>query len=290
MELYYLVFPFCIIGALSNMLVIIAFIRNSEVAKVYEYQFILVFSVFDSFTTLSSLLPSLLYPENSIICTMQGVIIQISSLSGILWIGLIAVAILKELVLLKPRFSSGFFKPLLTIVSISALSSVLPIIFNAYKISGNWCWFENPGEHHKTRDYLLRFLLFYIFVWSVIIFNFIVTIAVWYKLKKETIFDFVGNRLVNRLKWYPWVLAICYIPLTVVRISEGMGSMPAGFQVFSGIMLRLISLFNAIIFFTFDKTNPRSPGSSKLSMFTNSLKEIETNKVTKDQLIFNNPK
>ena len=280
MELYYLVFPFCVVGAVSNMLIITAFIRSPEIAKVYEYQFIFVFSVFDLFTTLSSLIPSLLYPEMSSICTVQGVIIQISSLSGIIWVGLIAVAILKEFVLLRPRFSSGFFKPLLIIVSISALSSVLPIVYNAYKISGNWCWFQNPDKAHRTRDYSFRFLLFYVFVWSVIIFNFIVTIAVRYKVKKETIFDFVGNRLVNRLKWYPWVLAICYAPLTIVRISEGINSIPAWFSVFSGIMLRLISLFNAIIFFLLDKSSPRSPDSSKLSMLTSALKEPETSKRT----------
>lgn len=281
MQLYYLVSPFCIIGAMSNIFIILAFIRRPDISKTYEYQFILVYSIFDLITTLSSLLPSLLYPENHTLCTIQGMLIQTSSLSGIIWIGLIATAILREFVLLKRRFST-FFKPLSIILTFSTLTSCLPLIFNSYKITGNWCWFENPSSSDYARDYLLRFFLFYIFVWSVITLNFIVTILVKYKFKKETIFDFVGNRLVNRLKWYPWILAICYIPLTIVRITEGVTVLPSWFKIFSGILLRIISLFNAIAFFILDKSGVSSPKSSDLDVLSSSFKESTVNKSSRN--------
>lgn len=276
MQLYYLVSPFCIVGALSNILIISAFIRRPDILKIYEYQFILVFSILDLITTLSSLLPSLLFPENHTLCKIQGILIQTSSLSGIFFIGLIAVAILREFVLLRRRFS-GFFKPLAIIFSFSALTSLLPLLFNSYQITGNWCWFENPSKGDYTRDYLLRFFLYYLYVWSVIIFNFIVTVLVKYKFKKETIFDFVGNRLVNRLKWYPWILAMCYTPLTIVRVTEGITTLPLWYTVFSGILLRLISFFNSIAFFILDKSGVSSPNSSGLNIFSTPLKESNVN-------------
>lgn len=250
---YLILAPFCAVSCLANVSIVVTFMIYEDLKSIYEYQFILIFACFDFLTCLSSILPSMLYENNDNLCIAQGILIQIFSLSGILWIGFIAIAMFREMILVRKRFSNGFFKPLLVIISFSIFTALVPYFYNAYKPSGAWCWFENPNGSGYVRNYLFRFLLFYVIVWVIIVLNFAVSLMIRNKKKKEVLYDFKGNRLVNRLKWYPWILCFCFTPLTIVRFLEGFLKFPAWFIILCSIILRCMALINSIAFFHSDK-------------------------------------
>jgi hypothetical protein len=255
MTQFFVVLPFCIMSALSDVFIIITYVLHPEIHSTYEYQFIFVFSIFNLIQGLATLLPSYLYNSTSFLCTFQGSLIQISSLSGILWAGFISYAMFRDIVHIKQRFAKGFVLPLLVILGISSLSAIVPIFYSAYKLEGAWCWFETPKANHELRGYLFRFLLFYGIVWAVIIMTIATHFSIWYKLKQESVYDLVGMNLLKRLKWYPWILCFAYLPITMFRSFQGKQDISLSIALPCWCLNLLIGFFNGIAFFRSDKVS-----------------------------------
>lgn len=253
MEDYLIISPCCTLSILSNLCIIHTFLKYSELKKTYEYQFVAVFAFFDMVQGISTLIPSIFFPSIYWLCTLQGILIQFSSLSSILWVSFIALAIYQEVVLIKKRFAKGFLLPIILIISFSAFSALFPLIYDPYRLAGGWCWFEIPNGKNKIRDYFLRFGFFYGIVWFVLIFNFTVYVLVRLKAKKEIVYDFIGMNLVRRLRWYPWILCFCYMPLSFVRVLEGFAIIPTWFLYFASCVMRLIGFCNGIVYFKSEK-------------------------------------
>lgn len=253
MEQYLAISPCCCLSILSNFFIMTTILLNKELQSTYEYQFIFVFAMFDMLQGSSTLIPCALYEDYVNMCRVQGVLIQFTSLSGILWTGFITLAMFYEIILERKRFSKGFYLPILVISLVSGFTAGLPLFFDVYKLSGGWCWFESPTFPYEQRDYMFRFLLFYAIAWIVIIWTVIVYLMIQYKSKNDFLYDFVGMRLVKRLKWYTWILAICYMPLTSVRIIQGAAPVPQWFMTTASAIIRLIGFFNAFAFLCSDK-------------------------------------
>jgi Slime mold cyclic AMP receptor len=257
MEEYPAICTCCILSIVGNLVIFTGFYKVPEIRSIYEYQFVFIFTVFDFVQLLSTLIPTPLYSSGGL-CQTQGILIQITSLCGILWVGFIAIAMFYEVVLSRQRFSKGFIVPILVIISISVISAIVPLFYQDYKLLGWWCWFESQDDE---QDYLFRFLLFYGIVWIVIIINLIITFSIMWKSKKEVLYDLVGMRLVSRLKWYPWILFFCYLPLTIGRIMDGTTEVPYYFSLVASCINLLIGFFNSIPFLLSDKIKPRILGN-----------------------------
>jgi Slime mold cyclic AMP receptor len=252
MEGYIAVSTCSCISIIGNSIIFYYFLKIKELQKVYEYQFIFVFAVLDLIQLLAVLIPTFEYSLTSL-CEVQGIMLQVGRLSGILWAGFIAIAMLFEVVLSRERFSKGFIIPILIIISISIVTSTIPLISGNYSFMDFWCWIKSDNAYD---DYLFRFLLFYGILWVIIILNLAVYFSVLWKSKNEEIYDFVGMRLVKRLKWYPWILFFCYLPLTTVRIMDGTTEVPYTFNLLASCLYILIGFFNSIAFVSSDKIKP----------------------------------
>ena len=134
MEVYLIISPCCCISILCDSFIIITFARYKEIKETYEYQLIVIFSIFDALQSASTILPILSFKSITLLCTIQGILIQISSLANILWTGFIATAMFYEIVLERQRFR--FIIPLFIILSLSIISAILPLFYNAYALSG----------------------------------------------------------------------------------------------------------------------------------------------------------
>jgi Slime mold cyclic AMP receptor len=237
---------------IGNLIIVYCFFKIKEIRGIYEYQFVLVFTLFDLIGMFSVLIPTFKY-SSSDLCKVQGIIIQITGLSSILWTGFIVIAMFYEVVLLKERFSKNFVIPILIIILISTGTAIVPLVFNAYSYLDSWCWIGNNDE---DEDYLFRFLLFYGILWIVIILNLGMSFGIFWKSRTEVLYDRVGMKLVDRLKWYPLILFICYSPLTALRIMEGTAEVPHEFNYMACCVYLLIGFLNSIAFLFSDKVRP----------------------------------
>jgi hypothetical protein len=254
MEQYFAISPFCLLSAISNIFIITTFLRYREINSTYEYQFIFVFSIFILFLDISTLLPSFLFDDtSSAFCIFQGSLIQLSSLSSILWVGFIAYAMLRDIVYIKGRFSKGFKFPLAIILALSTISAIIPIFYSAYKLEGAWCWFETPKPSNEYRNYLFRYILFYGILWAVIILNLVTYVTIWRKVRTESSYDLVGMQTLNRLKWFPWILCFSYLPLTLFRSIQGTHEISLIIAIPCWCIYLLLGFFNGLAYIRSDK-------------------------------------
>jgi uncharacterized membrane protein YhaH (DUF805 family) len=135
---------------------------------------------------------------------------------------------------------------------IPAPISSLPEISQAYGYSQGWCWIDD-----QDHDYLYRILCFYLILVLIFLFNLLIYIRVWKKIYDEVLFslhDEEANQqnsdLVVRLKLYPLVLLISYLPVLCKRIYE---TIHPGNSIFwltwtGGVMMSLLGFFDALVY------------------------------------------
>jgi hypothetical protein len=250
---YLVIAPFSLLSTFGNLFIITTFIKHPAINSIYEFQFIFVFSIFDILQDIVLLFPSFSFSSRSPLCIAQGFLLQLFSLADILWIAFIAYAMFRDIVQIRRRFATGFVTPLLVILFFSAFTAILPVVYDAYSQGGPWCWFETPSEPNIVRDYLFIFLLFYAIVWLAISLTLAINLSIYLKIRNEELFDLVGMNTLKRLKWYPWVLCFCYMPITVYRSFQGYAEMPIGVALACFCVIQLKGFFSAIAFRYSDK-------------------------------------
>ena len=58
-----------------------------------------------------------------------------------------------------------------------------------------------------------------------------------------------ANEIAPNLKYYPLILFLCYIPLTIKRIMESNGKdIPFEFELWSSTWIRLLAFFNVLAY------------------------------------------
>lgn len=218
--------------------------------QVFAFKLVYVLTILDGIRSLFSMIPTHLnLSDHDAMCQIQGFALEFASLAGVLWTGAIALILYFQVILQRDRVDK-FYKPLLWIIVIfSFICSVIPLFSGDYQYVGGWCWIST----NNTRAVIYRYGFFYAWVWLIIIFDLYAYIRVISKIKTEfTIKDSFlheGRVLVNRLRWYPIVLVVCYAPLTATRILQTLtGSSPIWLLVFSTAVSNLLGFFNAILY------------------------------------------
>ena len=247
--LYIIIVVVSSMSALGSLFVIILY-NKFESLQIFAFKLVYILSIFDFLLAIFSIIPTPLYiSADSQLCIVQGLFIELLSLAGVLWTGAIALILYMQVILQNPQVNRHLNRILIAILAFSIICSAIPLISNDYVYIGAWCGINYRNE----RGVIYRYALFYFWVWLVIVLELYAYFRVIFKIKAElTInnsFLHEGRVLVNRLRWYPVILVVCYAPLTIMRIVQTINSHPpVWFLFFSTALSNLLGFFNALVY------------------------------------------
>lgn len=163
--------------------------------------------------------------KSAAICEAQAVILNFSCLSSVLWTSVIAFTIYRSVVLEKKDGWKYEVYYLLYAFGVPLSLNFLPYLTDSFGEAEGWCWITIEGKNFiKTflGGNVWRIINYLAPLWLVIFFNFVMY---WKSLTKiRTMIDNVTdedlrkNMLYNRLKLYPFMLLMCHLPVTILRI------------------------------------------------------------------------
>jgi hypothetical protein len=199
----------------------------------------------------ATLLPTVYYPKNKDFCNAQGVLIEFSSMYGILWTLFIAVALhYKDY---EEKFAGiKFYAILIGLGIISLLLALIPLWLDFYDYGGNYCFIKTDSSN-MDRTNALKFGNYYAIIWSTMLAIAVLHCYRYKKLGEITTED--GKKAFKVIRWYPAVLFISYVPLSIVRIAQSfhpnyynVEENFGAYFIFSSQILRLLGFFNSIVY------------------------------------------
>ena len=163
--------------------------------------------------------------DGSISCTLQGLLQQFFELASVLWTTVIAgtlfMAIIRQTDVEQYRgriYCYGWVVP--------GVLALLPLSTGSYGDAGAWCWVNSKTRAETTA---WRFTIFYVPLWFAIAFNGYVywlttkTLRRLLDVSSSVEGDDAPQRLealIDRLKYYPLILIICWTLATINRIHN----------------------------------------------------------------------
>lgn len=243
MSEYYIVFPFIALTTISSLIMIILPIFNLQLRNYYPFQLIIVLAILDFLWNCASLISVEAIKSNTY-CNWQAAFIQIFNLSDILWTAFLSFEMYNVVYKEMPKLMYGYIKPLICILVLSSISSIIPLILQAYGHSGAWCFINNP-KSSRDEILILRITMFYGPVWIVISWNIFVSVKVYLKMKHY--FNSENQYIVNKLVYYPLILLICYTPITISRVFNSIFDSQS-FNIFAECVLMTEGVLNMIVY------------------------------------------
>lgn len=232
---------FSLLGCIFICVVYLKFPRLSG----YPFRLIVYLSILDGFESLSWSFPGFILGPKY--CLIQSLGIQFFGLSSLLWIGVICLLLYLQAIQnhSHPEKYEKYY--LFAIVFISLVSTITVYAFDISGYVGGHCWIVDKGI-----GTILRFVMFYIPAWAIIIFISFTYFKIIRKVKKESCLvsqlQDEGKTLVNKLKLYPIAMIFCFAPLTLYRISQDFEGEIFWFYVICLAIYNLKGFINAFIY------------------------------------------
>lgn len=193
-------------------------------------------------------------PADSSACIVQGFLQQWFQLSTIFWTVAIAYMLFKT-VLRQQTTKDEFRYSLLLCWGVPLVLACLPFSTDSYGDAGAWCWIKTTDTRAFDAGTAWRFFIFYIPLWIVIVFNLFVYYRVYSGLAPLLSVPNDENtkgmvRVIERLKYYPMILIVCWTFATINRIYD---SVHPRSPVFALVILQtmfqtLQGFFNAMVY------------------------------------------
>ena len=162
MESYILILIAASISLVSALAIIITYIFNNKVQRLEGIKLVIILELLDCCLSLIVYIPTPIYTSNSILCNIQGILIQFCTLSEVLWTGFISAQLYWGLLNQNNSYFS-LVKGFTCICIFSFATSLIPFIFNSYRNVGAYCYIYQSHDENRVRDALLRFFLFTLF-------------------------------------------------------------------------------------------------------------------------------
>ena len=188
-------------------------------------------------------------------CTFQGVVEIITGLGGALWTGYIALFLYIKCKQANSTFTTPYCKVLTIIFVICGVSAGVPAglgYMNYNSARSFYCWYgpdkEKPTDTDKKNIAVFTYVLYYVFIWIVIIWN-----VYSYCLSARSFSGWNNSaqafKIAIRLRSYSILMLVFYMPQTIVRIIQSAGFTPdPELLYFSVVLIRLLGLANSIAY------------------------------------------
>lgn len=237
-RVYYIILPICVLSFASCVFIIALYCIYPEIRD-YERKLICILSFLDGIVNVITFLSGVIYPKDAV-CTAQGIFIQIFTLSGIIWTGIIAT-VLYFACKNERIYTIPIVRTLIGVLGFTTFTSVIPFAWHTtevYAAAGGWCWF--PATAYGEKFGLFYILTFVIIIWC--------TYAYCY-IRSRTRLNFVNlNMFFPKLKYYPIILFICLVPLMLARLFEIFFKIPFEYVLWSAVCIRMLGFFNALAY------------------------------------------
>lgn len=258
-ELNIIASVFSIIG---SCFIIICYFKFSELRS-FAFYLVLMMAISDFFFSIGNFLgdtggnPDTWIGADNTLCHIQALFIQYWNLASIFWAASIAFTLHKAILYNDPRFNGTNIKTYkihynIICFGVPLLLTILPAITNSYGDTGGWCWISRKN----TIDIVWRYLTFYIELWVIVGYNCYIYYKI-YNIVQDCIKETEDSetkqktrKMINRIKYYPLVLIICYICASLNLIVETVigGKFIMGLQGSHIFMVGLTGVFNAIVY------------------------------------------
>jgi len=268
---------------LGSLFIIFNYCAFREFKQNFAFKLIFCVAIGDFLSSVGNFLGN---PDNETVCIVQGMFAELGALTSICWVTAISLSIWLVISRETPptnEDTAQWLKKMHMVVwSYIIVCVLLPFTTSSYGPAGGWCWIKGK----TTADNAWRFTLFYIPLWLCVAFMSFVYCRVWTRLnataqdtkRSEAFLDhdnedsFSGNghtamdeeerrvsrdnssrsSTLQRMKYYPMVLIVCYAPATVRRMTELFSGddhiSPWGLAAVQIVCAGLIGFVNAIVY------------------------------------------
>jgi hypothetical protein len=240
------------VSLIGSICILLAYSRYTSLRK-FSFKLVALLSLSDVLNHIADMLgppPASLAEQRapgatiSVACWAQAAGNSIFELSSVLWTGAIAATLYAQVWLgwRQERVEALFPRMLLVCFGAPVILFLLPLVFSGVQVVGPsgapWCWLrpEYPGW---------IFGIFYVPLWLVMIFNAVIHMRTSAKLRElttgHTSTDPVtASRLaqvMSRLKYYPFVLLVVWLPASISRLAEAING---GRSIFALVVIQRI--------------------------------------------------
>lgn len=184
-----------------------------------SFKMIVILAGFDLVNAIAFILPSYDVSDSSIICQTQAVLLNFSTLAGLIWTTYMAIFLYFTLKPGQRAEKTGLLPTFLLTCLICSVATIIPAVIlptNAYGKNHGWCWI-------KDSEYILRDFLFFGPVLLIIPLNLSIYLKI--SLRINTILSSqedlqLKQKIKQKLIFYPLILAVCYLPYTIKALLE----------------------------------------------------------------------
>jgi len=228
------------ISMMGSLFIIVMYLAYEDLRK-FAFKLVVMLSVCDVILGIGNYLGN--GNQDNLLCHIQGFIIQLGSISGVFWTGVIAYSIW-EVVLRQPPsvdIEKKFTKFQIVVWSSSLVLSILPFFSKNYGDADGWCWISRYGKHSPFWGTIWIMVCFYIPLWITIF-----CIIIIYR-KTLRVLDRSAEPF-KRMRWYPMVLIATYFFATIDRVWQMFRKADFTLSMFRVLFVSLAGLFNVLIY------------------------------------------
>lgn len=211
----------CSLSIIGALFIIVVYFSMKRLRGMFAFRLIMYLATSDLLFSAAMWLGPLDHEES--MCMLQAVAISLFGLSTVLWT--MAIALTMYLVVLSKCRNVEIHEGLMVLIcyGVPIVVSLLPFFSGSYGSSLEWCGLQN-----NRNGAIWQVIIFYGPLWTAFAVN---TYCYW-EIRQylgQVLNELVGItdeerkeklRVVNRLKWYPWVLLVCWLGGTVDCIHD----------------------------------------------------------------------
>ena len=234
------------ISASSCLSMLYLYHHSPLISRLDSAKHIYILQLLDMLLSLFVIIPAPIL-KNDAICNFQAFGLEFCTVSGVLWTGFISFEFYMRFYLQGRFHCITMNKALIFCLGIGLLVASMPLTFDGYSNVGTWCAVKvtkdmSPPEHAFVYGAIYG-IIWVTMSWN--IFMYIIVINKYKKIQFERPSDLF---LVTRLKLYPIVLFVCYLPITISRILQSAGEVSDLFELVASFLLRLLGFGNAVVY------------------------------------------
>lgn len=193
------------LSIISCLFIIFIYIIAKDL-RVYAFKLVIILCIIDALKSSSMMLPTYSLKSGDFLCQFQAINVQFFTLASFMMTFVTGLTLYIIIVKSKDTLDLNYTYGVI-VIGFPLIATVIPCFYNKFEKDTVWCWVSKKPIY-------LRIITFYGPLWAQNSINLWLYFRVINKLKAE---EHVSLR---RLRIFPLILIICYLPATLERSLE----------------------------------------------------------------------
>lgn len=205
------------LSILGNVFICVVYFKFPSL-RTFPFKLILILNIFNILSSIGFIIPTYNSETPDLTCQVQSLILNFSTLASVLWAAIIAFCL--YYIIVKSRlYIENYLKYYIAgVVIICAGVSAVPFITGTYGAVAGWCWILQTGKYDK--GFYERYFSFFIPLWLLIIISIVLYFGISRRLTQSDDPDNTRSAFNKKLKFYPMILILCFLPFTIKGVLE----------------------------------------------------------------------